>query len=165
MCTCLTRQRQERVLDGKTTPVGPCPDESFLNSLARNSKHVALSDPRLDHAANCPICMKQLLNLCPQSGAPTKAGARRRCFLLLSDCRRFRCVGSPRIGSAASGRQHCGNSEDSGPLERRDASEWQAQPVSIRNFVCRIDEGDDHPSPLQRPRSIRGCCHSRSNRQ
>src|SRR5580658_2666417 len=62
----VTQQHQERVLEGKTTPVGPCPDEAFLNSLARHSKHIDLSDPRVDHAANCPICMRRLLNLRPQ---------------------------------------------------------------------------------------------------
>jgi hypothetical protein len=72
----VTRQHQERVLEGKTTPVGPCPDESFLNGLARNSKQIDLSDPRVDHAANCPICMRRLLTLRP------KHQARRRTFVL-----------------------------------------------------------------------------------
>lgn len=62
----LARQHQERVLEGKTKPVGPCPDESFLNGLARNSKDIDLSDPRVDHAANCPICMRRLLTVRPQ---------------------------------------------------------------------------------------------------
>jgi hypothetical protein len=62
----VTQQHQERVLEGKTTPVGPCPDDAFLNGLARNSKHIALSDPRVDHAANCPLCMKRPLSLRPQ---------------------------------------------------------------------------------------------------
>jgi hypothetical protein len=59
----VTRQHQERVLDGKTAPVGPCPDEAFLEGVARQSKQIALSDPRVDHAANCPACMRQLLEL------------------------------------------------------------------------------------------------------
>lgn len=62
----VTQQHQERVLEGKTMPAGPCPDESFLSRLARNSKHISLSDPRVDHAANCPICMRRLLALRPQ---------------------------------------------------------------------------------------------------
>src|SRR5580658_672996 len=62
----VTQQHQERVLEGKTTPVGPCPDESFLNGLTRNSKDIDLSDPRVDHAASCPICMRRLLALRPQ---------------------------------------------------------------------------------------------------
>ena len=59
----VTRQHQERVLDGKTAPVGLCPDEVFLESVARQSKQIALSDPRVDHAANCPVCMRRLLEL------------------------------------------------------------------------------------------------------
>jgi hypothetical protein len=59
----VTRQYQERVLDARTAPVGPCPDETFLESVARQSKQIALSDPRVDHAANCPVCMRRLLEL------------------------------------------------------------------------------------------------------
>jgi hypothetical protein len=59
----VTRQHQERVLDGRTAPVGPCPDEVFLESVARQSKEVALSDPMVDHAANCPVCMRRVLEL------------------------------------------------------------------------------------------------------
>jgi hypothetical protein len=59
----VTRQHQERVLDGRTAPVGPCPDEEFLVRVARQSKQVALSDPMVDHAANCPVCMRRLLEL------------------------------------------------------------------------------------------------------
>jgi len=59
----VTRQHQERVLDGRTAPVGPCPDETFLEGVARQSKQIALSDPRVDHAANCPVCMRRLLEL------------------------------------------------------------------------------------------------------
>jgi hypothetical protein len=57
----LARRHEERVLAGETTPVGPCPDESFLRDLARRAKRIALSDPRVDHAANCPTCMSRLL--------------------------------------------------------------------------------------------------------
>jgi hypothetical protein len=59
----VTRQHQERVLAGRTAPVGPCPDEAFLEGIGRQSKQIALSDPRVDHAANCPVCMRQLLEL------------------------------------------------------------------------------------------------------
>jgi hypothetical protein len=59
----LTQHHQERVLAGGTTSAGPCPDEAFLKSLARKSKQIALSDPRVHHAANCPICMRRLLAL------------------------------------------------------------------------------------------------------
>ena len=61
----LTQHHQERVLAGGTTPAGPCPNEAFLRSLARKSKQIALSDPRVGHAANCPICMRRLLGLRP----------------------------------------------------------------------------------------------------
>jgi hypothetical protein len=59
----ITKQHQRRVLAGETTPVGPCPDEAFLRDLARRSRKIALSDSRIDHAANCPACMSQFLGL------------------------------------------------------------------------------------------------------
>jgi hypothetical protein len=59
----VTRQHQERVLNGRTVPVGPCPDEAFLESVAQQSKQIALSDARVDHAANCSACMRRLLEL------------------------------------------------------------------------------------------------------
>ena len=62
----VTRQHQERVLDGRTAPVGPCPDVEFLEGIATQSKQIALSDPRVNHAANCPVCMRRLLQLRPQ---------------------------------------------------------------------------------------------------
>jgi len=61
----IAQRHQERVLDGSTTPTGPCPDEAFLKRLARKSKQIALSDPRVHHAANCPNCMRRLLELRP----------------------------------------------------------------------------------------------------
>jgi len=54
-------RHRERVLSGETTPIGPCPDESFLRDLAGHSKRIELSDPRVDHAATCPTCMGKLL--------------------------------------------------------------------------------------------------------
>lgn len=59
----ITQQHQRRVLAGETTPSGPCPDEGFLRDLARKSKSIMLSDPRIDHAAMCPNCMNRLLAL------------------------------------------------------------------------------------------------------
>ena len=61
--TWITQQHQRRVLAGETTPSGPCPDEGFLQDLARKSKSIALSDPRVDHAATCANCMNRLLAL------------------------------------------------------------------------------------------------------
>jgi hypothetical protein len=58
------RQRQESILGGQLeAPEGPCPDESFLKDIARKSRRINLSDPRLDHAASCPLCMRKLLAL------------------------------------------------------------------------------------------------------
>ena len=57
----LAQRHEDRVLAGETTPVGPCPDEAFLRDLARRAKWIALSDPRVAHAANCPMCMSRLL--------------------------------------------------------------------------------------------------------
>lgn len=59
----ITQQHQRRVLAGETTPSGPCPDETFLRALARRSKSIVLSDPRVDHASTCPNCMRRLLAL------------------------------------------------------------------------------------------------------
>ena len=59
----VAQRHQERVLDGDATPAAPCPDEAFLKELAKKSKRIALGDPRVGHAANCPICMRRLLAL------------------------------------------------------------------------------------------------------
>lgn len=55
------RQRQESILaGGLEPPEGPCPDESFLRDIARKSRGINLSDPRVDHVASCPLCMRKL---------------------------------------------------------------------------------------------------------
>lgn len=59
----IAQRHQERVLAGDTTVAGPCPDETFLKDLAHRSRKIALSDPRVDHAATCPICMNRLMAL------------------------------------------------------------------------------------------------------
>jgi hypothetical protein len=56
----IAQRHQESVLAGETTPAGPCPDEAFLKGLARKSKQIALSDPRVNHAANCPSCIRRI---------------------------------------------------------------------------------------------------------
>lgn len=56
----LAQRHQERVLKGDTIAPGPCPDSLFLRKLANRSSEVSLDDPRVSHAANCPLCMKQL---------------------------------------------------------------------------------------------------------
>jgi len=65
----LARQHEKRVLFGETNPLGPCPDEAFLRDLARKTRHIKLSDPRVDHAANCPSCMTRLLALRQQNSS------------------------------------------------------------------------------------------------
>lgn len=59
----IAQQHQRRVLAGETTPLGPCPDDRFLRDLARRSRKISLSDPRVDYAATCPTCMSRLLLL------------------------------------------------------------------------------------------------------
>lgn len=59
----IAQRHQERVLAGDTTPQGPCPGEDFLQKLARKARDIRLSDPRVDHAATCPTCMRRLLTL------------------------------------------------------------------------------------------------------
>lgn len=55
---------QELVLSGRVSlPSGPCPDEAFLQNLARKSGNILFSDLRVEHAASCPICMQKLLGL------------------------------------------------------------------------------------------------------
>lgn len=57
----IVQRHQERVLAGESVATGPCPDTAFLRSLARKSRQIELSDPRVDHAAACPECMSRLL--------------------------------------------------------------------------------------------------------
>ncbi|MBN9616946.1 MAG: hypothetical protein J0G35_15400 [Acidobacteriales bacterium] len=59
----VAQRHQERVFTGGETVAGPCPDDAFLKSLARKSRRIQLSDPRVDHAVNCSICMRRLLEL------------------------------------------------------------------------------------------------------
>ena len=61
----IAQRHQERVLEGGTTPAGLCPDETFLQGIARHSEQISLTDPRVGHAANCPMCMRRLLELRP----------------------------------------------------------------------------------------------------
>ena len=51
----LTRHHQERVLAGETKPVGPCPDESFLQSLARHSNQIELQTQEWDMRRTVPF--------------------------------------------------------------------------------------------------------------
>jgi hypothetical protein len=59
----ITQRHQERVLEGGTTSNNSCPDEAFLEKLAKRSNRIRLGDPRVGHAANCSICMRRLLEL------------------------------------------------------------------------------------------------------
>lgn len=58
----LNERQRHRVL-GADAPSGPCPDPSFLHGLARRSKAISLTDPRVDHAAECPGCLRSLLEI------------------------------------------------------------------------------------------------------
>lgn len=78
----LKRMHQERVLSGETEPAGPCPDEAFLRGLARRSKKISLSDPRINHAANCPNCMNRILAMRQN----TRAERRKLAFGLSAAC-------------------------------------------------------------------------------
>src|SRR3954467_14749317 len=67
------RKRQESVLGGQVeAPQGPHPDDSFLRELARKSKSINLTDPRVDHAASCPLCMRKLLAFKNVKGTTTR---------------------------------------------------------------------------------------------
>jgi hypothetical protein len=59
----LAERHQERVLEGDTIAQGPCPDSLFLRKLAKRSSAISLDDPRVSHAANCLLCMRQLFAL------------------------------------------------------------------------------------------------------
>jgi hypothetical protein len=59
----IKRLHEQRVASGQTEPVGPCPNEEFLRGLAKRSRAISLSDPRIDHAATCPDCMSRLMAL------------------------------------------------------------------------------------------------------
>ena len=59
----IAQRHQERVLAGEITPQGPCLGEDFLQKLARKSRDIRLSDPRVDHVATCPACMRRLLTM------------------------------------------------------------------------------------------------------
>ena len=67
------RKRQESVLEGQVeAPQGPHPDDSFLRDLARKSRSINLSDPRVDHAASCPLCMRKLLAMRNEKATTTR---------------------------------------------------------------------------------------------
>jgi hypothetical protein len=67
------RKRQESVLEGQVeAPQGPHPDDSFLRDLARKSRRINLSDPRVDHAASCPLCMRKLLAMRNEKATTTR---------------------------------------------------------------------------------------------
>lgn len=67
------RKRQDSVLEGQVeAPQGPHPDDSFLRDLARKSRSINLSDPRVDHAASCPLCMRKLLAMRNEKATNTR---------------------------------------------------------------------------------------------
>ena len=57
----LKRCRKELVLGAEPTGTqSSCPGDEFLQSLAQKSQAIDLLDPRIDHAASCPACMRRL---------------------------------------------------------------------------------------------------------
>jgi hypothetical protein len=67
------RKREKSILGGQLeASQGPCPDDSFLRDLARKSRSINLSDPRVDHAASCPLCMRKLLALRNEKATNTR---------------------------------------------------------------------------------------------
>ena len=83
------RKRQESVLEGQVeAPQGPHPDDSFLRDLARKSRSINLSDPRVDHAASCPLCMRKLLALRNEKATYYSASGThcRHCLLCAGCC-------------------------------------------------------------------------------
>jgi hypothetical protein len=54
------------------SPTRAVPDDSFLRDLARKTKSIHLSDPRVDHAASCPLCMRKLLALRNEKATNTR---------------------------------------------------------------------------------------------
>ena len=67
------RKRQESVLEGQVeASQGPHPDDSFLRDLAQKSRSINLSDPRVDHAASCPLCMRKLLAMRNEKATATR---------------------------------------------------------------------------------------------
>lgn len=75
----LAQRQQERLVGGGQTALGPCPDEPFLKLLAKKSRQIPLTDSRVSHVANCPICMRTLLDL-----RETHQTRRRRLILTLA---------------------------------------------------------------------------------
>ena len=49
----ISQRHQERVVAGSATVAAPCPDDAFLKSLARKSRHIQVSDTRVDQTVNC----------------------------------------------------------------------------------------------------------------
>jgi hypothetical protein len=110
--TWITQHHQARVLAGETTPVGPCPDEVFLRDLARKSKRIALSDPRVDHAASCPTCVGRLLILRQENRSRRRKlviGVAAGCFGAADDPAPLQRAGPiPGGGDPRSERKWCG---------------------------------------------------------
>jgi len=57
----IAQQHQQRVLEGDVAASGPCPDEAFLEKLARHSERLSLSDPRIVHVTTCPACTQRII--------------------------------------------------------------------------------------------------------
>ena len=151
------RKRQESVLEGQVeAPQGPHPDDSFLRDLARKSRSINLSDPRVDHAASCPLCMRKLLALRNEKATTTRrvalTAAIACCVLVVATIvwisgRRSREVQpTPNVAVV---------SKDSGFVQCRLLSRRSACPVAICFLADCPRKSDGCPPALQHTWTIR----------
>jgi hypothetical protein len=127
----ISQRHQERVFEGRATPPGPCPDEAFLKDLAKKSEWIALGDPRVDHAANCPICMKRLLT-----------------FRREHDSRRLRLVLTAAVASCLLIAALFVGLARRGPNSKQQLADLAAVPESVDLWNAGTLRGDQ-PGPLQ----------------
>ena len=151
------RKRQESVLEGQVeAPQGPHPDDSFLRDLARKSRSINLSDPRVDHAASCPLCMRKLLAMRNEKATTTRrvalTAAIACCVLVVATIVWISGRRSTR-GSANSKRRRC--FKDSGFVQCRLLSRRSACPVAICFLADCPRKGDGCPPALQHSWTIR----------
>ncbi len=151
------RKRQESVLEGQVeAPQGPHPDDSFLRDLARKSRSINLSDPRVDHAASCPLCMRKLLAMRNEK-ATTSSACSTHCghCLLCAGCCDDRMDFRSQIarGSVNSKRRRC--FKDSGFVQCRLLSWRSARPIAICFLADCPSKGDGCPPALQHTWTIR----------
>ena len=151
------RKRQESILGGQLeAPQGPCPDDSFLRDLARKSRSINLSDPRVDHAASCPLCMRKLLALRNEKATYTRRVALTAiiacCVLLVAAVVWISSRRSPEVQPAPN---VAVVSRDSGFVQCRLLSRRSTCPVAICFLADCPRKSDDCPPALQHTWTIR----------